>query len=277
LAVNIYCVTIYHRISKDIQLTTANDGRNREQQQREHGDPIRMWPALINLINSNASYWRTQTNKADDPLPEKIRFWTMLAAIGTILGFVAASVAAFAVWKQFGAMVDATDSSDDAFKLDQRAWLGANDYTYNITETGPVHSAIAVLNTGKTPAMKILCRITGTTKPKDYNLTVSDIAYPAELPTLKQGAAFPNQHFPVTAGAPAMEPGNQKIWFGKIVSRELVQYFYGDIRYRDVFGTAHWTHFCTRYVPGTNSGTPCDIYNDAGDYKDGDPNAPSPN
>jgi len=153
----------------------------------------------------------------------------------------------------------------DQFHRDQRAWLGTSDNTYTIVESGPIHSSVTVLNTGKSPATEIICRITGTTKPKGYVLRDSDIVYPTKLPTLKEGTIFPNQHFPLTAGGDPMEPNKQKIWFDKVQNGEWVQYFFGDVRYKDTFGVAHWTHFCSKYVPADKVGTPCPIYNNTDD------------
>jgi hypothetical protein len=88
--------------------------------------------------------------------------------------------------------------------------LGAGDYTYSITETGPVSSTAIVLNTGKSPATEIFCRITGTTRPKGDDLRDSDIVYPPGLIAVKQGTLFPNQHFPLKAGGPPMDSAKQK-------------------------------------------------------------------
>jgi hypothetical protein len=174
---------------------------------------------------------------------------------------------ASAMESSVGQATNSFNATVDQFRLEQRAWLGASNYTYTITESKPIHSVAMALNTGKTPAMEILCRITGTTKPKSELLAASDIIYPANLPIMKQGAIFPNQFFPMTAGGPKWDPGKQKIWFKNVSSGEWIQCFFGDIRYTDVFGNGHWTHFCTQYVPETKSGTPCPIYNDAGDDK----------
>ena len=76
----------------------------------------------------------------------------------------------------------------------------------------------------------------------------SDIVYPAELPILKQGTLFPNQHFPLKAAGPPMEPDKQKIWAANVQNGEWVQYFFGEVRYKDVFRIEHWTHFCTQFV-----------------------------
>lgn len=161
----------------------------------------------------------------------------------------------------------AAKTTTDNFHLDQRAWLGASDYTYTITESGPITSTAIVLNTGKSPARDILCRITGVTKLKTDVLQDSDIVYPPDLPILKQGTIFPNQHFPLTAGGPPMESEKQKVWFENVQSGKWTQYFFGKVRYKDTFGRDHWTHFCTQFVPATKSGTPCRIYNTTDDEK----------
>jgi hypothetical protein len=115
--------------------------------------------------------------------------------------------------------------------------------------------------------MDIHCRITGTTKLKGYNLRDSDIVYPSDLPILKTGVIFPNQHFPLNAGGPPMESEKQRIWYANVQRGTWIQYFFGEVRYKDVFGNAHWTHFCSQFVPATKSGTQCSIYNDTDDKK----------
>jgi hypothetical protein len=159
--------------------------------------------------------------------------------------------------------------------LEQRAWLGAGDETYSITETGPVTSTTQVTNFGKTPAMDVVSTIAGATKARGDGLTYSDLIYPTGLQRLKSGTIFPTQHFPTSAGGPPMDPQKQKQWFANVANTVWIQYFYGEIHYRDIFGKEHWTHFCTQYVPGTKGGTPCPIYNDTDDDKDLDASANS--
>ena len=124
--------------------------------------------------------------------------------------------------KDFSAMAknsaDAIRATQTQMRLDQRAWLGTSDYTYAITESEPVTSSANIINTGKTPAMNIACRITGVTEPKSHVLNDSDIIYPPDLPTLKPGTLFPNQHIPLSAGGPPMDQGGQKIWLSRIQS-----------------------------------------------------------
>ena len=161
----------------------------------------------------------------------------------------------------------ALDASIAASRQDQRAWLGVGDETYSISESGPIESSATVLNIGKSPAMDIFCRTSGTTKLKGYTLKDSDIVYPVEMPTIKEGTLFLNQHFPLKAGGNPMDPGQQKMWFGNVQSGDWIQYFFGEVRYEDTFGGDHWTHFCTQFVPATKAGTPCPIYNDTDDTK----------
>lgn len=164
------------------------------------------------------------------------------------------------------------EATKEAMRLDQRAWLGASDYTYSIAESGPIDSSASVTNTGKTPALNILCKTSGTTKVKGYVLRDSDIVYPSEMPIVKEGTLFPNQHFPLKANATAMNSEKQKIWFDNVQSGDWIQYFFGEVRYKDAFGRDHWTHFCTQFVPGTKSGTPCPIYNETDDSQRQNPN-----
>jgi hypothetical protein len=161
----------------------------------------------------------------------------------------------------------ALDATIAASHFDQRAWLSAGDNTYTIAESGPIDNTVIVSNTGKSPAMEIFCRINGTVKLRGNILSDSDIAYPSALPTLNQGTIFPNQRFPLKAGAILMESEKQRIWFGNIQSGEWIQYFFGEVRYKDIFGREHWTHFCSQFVPATKGGTPCPIYNDTDDSK----------
>lgn len=157
------------------------------------------------------------------------------------------------------------DANIEASRGDQRAWLGASDNTYTLAATGPIESSVTVTNSGKSPAIDILCRITGTTTLKAHVFSDSDIVYPSDLPILKQGTIFPAQHFPLKAGGDPMDVTKQEQWFEKVKSGEFIQYFFGEVRYRDAFGTNHWSHFCSQFVPTTKSGTPCPVYNDTDD------------
>jgi hypothetical protein len=157
------------------------------------------------------------------------------------------------------------EATKEQMRLDQRAWLGAGDYAYTVAESSPIESVANVTNTGKTPALHVLCQSSGATILKGHILRETDIVYPAGLPTIKQGAIFPNQRFPLKTDAQPLNSVKQKSWFDNVQSGNWVQYFWGYVQYEDTFGKSHWTHFCTQYVPSTKSGTPCPVYNDTDD------------
>lgn len=227
---------------------------------------------------------------------------TRLMARGTIYGILVGAVAAVAFFLQFCAMSqqtktlrdqamgDAASASLSAVQtqdqlriaqkqansardtittmrrqmtLYERAWVGTSDNAYTITENGPIGSSVFVKNTGKSPAMDIVCRMSGITitKPRIHVLKYSDITYPADLPITKQGTLFPGQRFPLSVNSSPTEPKKQKVWFENIQKGDWIQYFFGEVQYKDIFGKSHWTHFCSRFVPATKSGTPCPIYN----------------
>jgi hypothetical protein len=146
--------------------------------------------------------------------------------------------------------------------LDQRPWVGATNYAYEITGSSPLAAVVQVINMGKSPALGILCRVYGATKTRGDILKISDIEYPANVPIVKQGTILPTQHFLLNSVAVSLKPGQQKDLVTNIQSGDWVQYFYGEVRYRDIFGRSHWMHFCSQYLPATKSGTPCAIYND---------------
>ena len=152
-------------------------------------------------------------------------------------------------------------------RLDQRAWLGSSDWTYNITESDPIKGTVEIINTGKTPATDTTCRFSGGYFPKTHILTEADITYPESSRILKQGTIFPTQRFPLKVDATPISPDFQKTWFQSVQNEEWIQYFWGYVEYTDTFDRKHWTHFCTAYVPKTKDGTPCTIYNDTDDAK----------
>jgi hypothetical protein len=169
--------------------------------------------------------------------------------------------------KSAQAAQNAVKLAQDQMRVDQRAWLGAQDSTYSIAESGPIHSSVFVTNSGRSPAVEIVCKMTGITKEERNAIRISDIIYPADLQAIKAGTLFPNTHIPLIAGGIPMDPEMQKIWFKNIQSSAWGVYFFGEIQYRDIFGKEHWTHFCNAYVPDTKSGAPCAIYNETDDIK----------
>jgi hypothetical protein len=213
-----------------------------------------MWPALINLINSNARYWRTQTQRANDPQPEKIRFWTMITALATCGGILLAFAAAIAIWKQFGAMVDANKSSDAAFKasdaalkLDQRAWAGIREIKLSkpVVVGKPVEIAVTAINTGKTPALKIV---------------LSEVRIgPSETDRNRDFVMYGNEYEVIAPnGADTfLEAANYDDNSVKaILAGTISIYIRGKFEYSDIWGKeTHTTTFCSYYNAMASKGS----------------------
>jgi hypothetical protein len=253
-----------------VQLKTTSDGQDGKQDQGENSDPIRMWPALINLINSHADYWRAQTKKANEPEPYNIGFWTKVTAIGTCVGALLAFAAAAAIWEQFGAMVDASNASEAAFNTDQRAWLGfiGFDVKDNI-EAGKVLSAhTTILNSGKSPAIHV--QVMGTVQticggfpkvPSYPRVDPDNISTSLVMPNAPRATAESTAARPLTVDDIAIANRNDCEIYG-----------YARATYSDTLSKRpHWRHMCVQWVKGTpRSFVDCGTYNDGDeDYPDG--------
>jgi hypothetical protein len=227
-----------------MQLEIPSNSQDGEQNERQNGDPIGMWSALINLINSNASYWRAQAQKADDPEPSKIRFWTMITAYGTCGGVLLAAVAAFAIWKQFGAMVDANKASDAALKLEQEAWIGEGNVTLQPLQIGDVgHASVSYFNFGKTAAKHLTPHV-------HFWFLQNPVANEAELNGLAKagttvgmdsiGAVYPG--IPVATQIDGAKPITES---DKVaLSGTAYTYLWGELTYTTIFDEERSMTFC---------------------------------
>jgi hypothetical protein len=137
-------------------LNTGDQGGNSEQNQRK---PSRLWPALINAIDSYAAYYREATKPRDDPYARKIARWAMITGISTCVAAILAGVAAFVFWCQLGTM----QRQLNATQADQRPWLkisdlGIPEITFWIARPDFPHARIdarikaKITNIGKSPA-----------------------------------------------------------------------------------------------------------------------------
>ncbi len=131
-----------------------------------------------------------------------------------------------------------------------------------------MQSTARMTNVGKSPAVDVFGRAAGVTKPAGYVLKLSDIVYDAAAHWKRAMTLFPTQHYPLTDtfdwsnDPPGTLNDRRKIYIAALQARTLVQYFWGEVRYRDAFGVQHWTHYCTMISGDLNTGTPCDIYNE---------------
>jgi hypothetical protein len=146
------------------------------------------------------------------------------------------------------------------FRVDERAWLGVTTAPNYTTDTNGKLVVLAELqNFGKTPARivegKAISTIWKQGEEPDFfaeiNPPYTALHYPVFFPTVKAPLPLPVIHYFADQPVPVSP---QEIADGK--SYVIV---YGQLTFNDIFGEAHWTHFCVSYpIPTKN----CVQYND---------------
>jgi hypothetical protein len=140
---------------------------------------------------------------------------------------------------QATAATNSIKATQEAMRLDQRAWVGISQVHLN-TPYSAEHIGITVdlLNSGKTPA----------------TITAIDLLVTSAHTTEERGQTIIERHLTssvmaVAPGAPTPftinEPrGVGDIFFGDLQSRTIQHHFKADIHYRDAFGRKRSTTFC---------------------------------
>lgn len=151
----------------------------------------------------------------------------------------------------------AIKATQDAMRLDQRAWVGMQSIQIAKELNKPIVIRVNVANTGKTPAFKYRGQITAEVVPKGqrsipkYSRTETynpiDVLIPGEPSGLTLGSKSP--------------PLDQTA-INAIDQGMLEVYVYGRLCYEDAFKQPHWTRFCSRYRPEYGDFEGCDSYNE---------------
>jgi hypothetical protein len=147
----------------------------------------------------------------------------------------------------------ALQATIDNFHQEQRAWVGVCDFRITSFETGkPIQIGIRFCNSGRTPAKKVEQR-------GGYRITPEPIDGPSVtnsngLPWGEAQAVPPQGSFNMYMGGGTDDLTTYAVGAGvddltkyssKIMSGELRIYFYGNVRYRDVYTNAiRDTQFC---------------------------------
>ena len=120
-------------------------------------------------------------------------------------------------------------------RLDERAWVSpivTPNFQTPSDNNGSSSIGISYINTGKTPALKIITVINWTT-----NLNQIPIA--DGMPSIRSGLLAPTQSgYTPSAPIPAQ-------FFAGIANGTPI-YVYGTIWYDDIFRKSHWSKFCYR-------------------------------
>jgi len=161
------------------------------------------------------------------------------------------------------AAVESNRITRDAFRADQRAWVGQSGAirpSQSDLEKGGGNFifGVGLANSGRTPALELHSSTTSRFRRAgiEPDFTFSD----ASANSIESsGALFPGGGsnaiaLPVSMSLPVIE---------SIKKGELVFYVYGNVRYKDVFGRPHTTTWCIFLRPDLNRMGICNRYNSA--------------
>jgi hypothetical protein len=167
----------------------------------------------------------------------------------------------------------ALDASIQSARLDQRAWVGISQISgpsFTDAKGAQVYIregvndrvvSATVANSGKTPALKFQSRTAMRGQPAN---SIFVPGYQVELGS-GSGASFtviqPGGRAVLPSGR-AMAP-MPKAGIDGIVNGAITIYFYGELKYEDVYGKPHATHFCMKLEPTLVDFRDCPAYNDA--------------
>jgi hypothetical protein len=182
---------------------------------------------------------------------------------------VAAQKGAAASEDQAKAARLATQATVDAFRLDQRAWVGPIEMGINdppIRTGSRLVATVVLTNSGKTPALHLYALTSIYVFSKDVVLTprykvdkTDQPSYSVLQPGMKELITTLPVETVSGSGAGVLSSGD----FEDIQSGKYIVYVYGKITYRDVFQREHTTKFCGFLNRNMTTLRACKTYNEA--------------
>jgi hypothetical protein len=179
---------------------------------------------------------------------------TMIIAVATLLSAKAAKDAAkasrdqaSAAWKNIEITSKSIDLTVDNFHRDQRAWVGPYHPRIDHSSFGTIIVIGDTMNFGKTPATLTRIRL-GSQFLNGYNTE------PPTDPFKNAGwKSDSNDTFVEFPSQPGIQLGlSAPAYTGETLNeiRNMTKTlnFFGEINYRDTFGSDHFTRFCLHYV-----------------------------
>jgi hypothetical protein len=136
-------------------------------------------------------------------------------------------------------------------RVDQRAWVSIVIPTVYPLDGTSIPVVTQIQNTGKTPATGVEGDYVATVLKKGEHPALGDFSVGNPHNRLFGGAVFPNSPIPTTLSVVRYGPATAEPIVPDSTLRQDIAngnrfiIFYGKITYHDVFGTQHWTQFCT--------------------------------
>jgi hypothetical protein len=200
----------------------------------------------------------------------------LFAAFSSIVAFFTLVIVGFYTyyahgqWEQMIKAADAAKKSADQtersvsnaalnFRIDERAWVGISHFVIDkhADDWSNLNYTATFQNSGKTPAVKLSVR-------GDF-LVVGfwDLPYPPPYRKLEKLAMSHGEVGPGTTGTiPGYIVAKDPSESAEIAALHKFYYVYGTIKYSDIFGGQHWTHYCYRVPAAGYPASLCEYYND---------------
>jgi len=155
---------------------------------------------------------------------------------------------------------ESSKNSENAFRDEQRAWVGALNAADVVIKEGEVPSfRVLVTNSGKTPALHLRSVVTAKSRPKGQTA-------PLVYPPLTKGQLISDFVLQPNAQYSLISPPSApltKLQADLITSGDMILWIFGKIRYQDASRRVHHTKFCFVMSPDLKIAQPCNVYNEA--------------
>ncbi len=155
----------------------------------------------------------------------------------------------------------ATDIAQLALITADRPWIGVKTVSINLAQGQPARFNVVFTNFGKSPATHLLINMGyrfDSPPPNDTKYTVKPLHF-GEEPS--ESTIMPGQDTSMPESIDeSLIPTTEQMQF--INSGRIRLYFFGEARYFDWHGGAHYTHFCAIYSSSVSPQV-CREYNDA--------------
>jgi hypothetical protein len=154
-----------------------------------------------------------------------------------------------------------------ALLVDQRAWVSVVGPPNFPLEGAFIPASIQIANTGKTPGKQLVGDVIATVLKKGEEPSF-DFSKGHPHDRIHAGAIFPNTPFNVIIPVVRYGPQTKETIVPTLELRQEIAngesfiVFYGRITYVDIFGTSHWTSFCTETGSAMGDLKKCVSYND---------------
>lgn len=165
------------------------------------------------------------------------------------------------------------DATVDNFKREERAWVGFQGIadSRGFTETEPWKVTVVFFNSGRTPARNVQSSGMYTTSPIPISgpseQNVKQLVFRPAQSIAPQGNYRQNfgADTPAEAYTLSQKQGQQILvsQYSLIKTKQLFLYYFGVLKYDDVFGNHRQTEYCIYLAnPDTKEAGVCDTFND---------------